>query len=432
MQRLVEQNLLAWKNNPEKKPLVVFGARQVGKTYSVLNFGKHHYAETLYFNFENNQPLCSVFEQDLDVQRLLTALGALSGKQIVAGQTLIFFDEIQAAPAAIASLKYFCENAPQYHVIAAGSLLGLSVNRGEVSFPVGKIDSLTMYPMNFYEFLLATGNETLAQMIIDCFTTDTPLAAALHNKAMALYKTYLLVGGMPECVLEYVTKQDFDFVRVKQNRIFNDYSADMSKYATKAEAVRHEDTYNSVPWQLAKENKKFQYKLIGEGARSNRYEDSVLWLSKAGVVLKCDKVNEGKTPLEFYKDGKSFKLYASDVGLLGAKMNLPYATVLSDINFGGEAKGAITENYLAQQLAANNLRLYYWASAHTAEVDFVVQSREHALPVECKSADNVRAKSLGVFVSRYQPPFSIRVSGKNFGMENGIKSVPLYAAFCIN
>ena len=268
-------------------------------------------------------------------------------------------------------------------------------------------------------------------MIEDSFVSNKPLVSVLHDKALDLYKTYLLVGGMPECVLEYIGKKDFDFVRVKQNRIFNDYSSDMSKYATKAESVRHEATYNSVPSQLARENKKFQYKLIKSGARSRQYEDSILWLSKAGVVLKCEKVNEGKTPIDFYKDESSFKIFMSDVGLLTAKMMVPYATVLSDINFGGEAKGAITENYVAQQLVANNVKLYYWASENTAEVDFVMQWREYVIPIECKANDNVRSRSLKVYAGKYLPPYSIRISSKNFGFENGIKSVPLYAVFCI-
>lgn len=431
MKRIIENDLLSWKINPAKKPLMVFGARQVGKTYSILAFGKENYTDMLYLNFENNTPLCSVFDMDLDVNRILTALSALTGKKIVPGHTLIFFDEIQAAPKAITSLKYFCENAPEYHIIAAGSLLGVSVNRESVSFPVGKIDSLTMYPLNFREFLMATENDALLQIIENAFDSNTPLVSALHEKAMSLYKTYLLVGGMPECVLEYINKQDFDFVRVKQSRIFNDYASDMSKYSTKAEAVRHEATYNSVPSQLAKENKKFRYKLIGSGARGRLYEDSIHWLTKAGIVLKCDKVNEGKMPLEFYKDNLSFKIYMSDVGLLTAKMMLSPATVLSDINFGGEAKGAITENYVAQQLAANNLKLYYWASENTAEVDFVMQWKEHVIPVECKSNDNVRSRSLNVYAGKYLPPYAIRISSKNFGFENGIKSVPLYAVFCI-
>lgn len=431
MKRIIEDGLSAWKNNPSKKPLVVFGARQVGKTYSVLAFGKERYSDMAYFNFENNTPLLSVFENDLHVDRIVTALSALSGKKIIPEQTLIFFDEIQAAPKAITALKYFCEDAPEYHVIAAGSLLGVSVNRESVSFPVGKIDSLTMYPMNFREFLWATENDALLSMIEESFRTDTPLVSALHEKAIELYKTYLLVGGMPECVTEYLDKKDFDFVRVKQYRIFDDYSSDMAKYATRAEAVRHESTYRSVPSQLAKENKKFQYKLIGSGARSRQYEDSIDWLSKAGVVLKCEKANEGKVPLEFYKDGLSFKIYMSDVGLLTAKMMVPPATVLSDIHFGGEAKGAITENYVAQQLSTNGLRLYYWTSANTAEVDFVAQLHEYAVPIECKANEHVRSRSLRVYTDKYKPPYAIRISAKNFGFENGIKSVPLYAAFCI-
>ncbi len=431
MKRMIEKSLIQWKNDPNRKPLMVYGARQVGKTYSILAFGKEHYADTVYFNFENNAPLCSVFERDLDVDRIITSLSALSGKKIVAEQTLIFFDEIQAAPKAITSLKYFCENAPQYHIIAAGSLLGVSVNRESVSFPVGKIDGLTMYPLNFREFLWATDNEALSEMIEEGYETNCPLVAALHEKAMDLYKTYLLVGGMPECVSEYIDKKDFDFVRVKQSRIFNDYSSDMSKYSTKSEAVRHEATFISIPSQLAKENKKFQYSLIGSGARGRQYEDSIHWLTKAGIALKCEKANEGKTPVEFYKDSLSFKIYMSDVGLLMSKMTVPPATVLSDINFGGEAKGAITENYVAQQLAANNLNLYYWASANTAEVDFIVQLKEYVIPVECKSNENVRSRSLRVYTDKYVPPYAIRISGKNFGFENGIKSVPLYAAFCI-
>lgn len=431
MKRIIEQDLLAWKNNAAKKPLMVFGARQVGKTYSILKFGKERYADVVYLNFENNVPLSSVFEQDLDVNRILTALSALSGKKILAERTLIFFDEIQAAPKAITSLKYFCENAPEYHIIAAGSLLGVSVNREGVSFPVGKIDSLTMYPMNFKEFLWATGNDALLQMIEQAYAANTPLVSALHEKAMSLYKTYLLVGGMPECVCEYSSKRDLDFVRARQGRIFGDYASDMSKYCTKGEAVRHEAAYMSVPSQLARENKKFQYNLIRSGARSRQYENSIQWLTKAGIVLRCEKINEGKTPIEFYKDNLSFKIYMSDVGLLTAKMTVPAASVLSDINFGGEAKGAITENYVAQQLAANGINLYYWASENTAEVDFVMQWKEYAVPIECKSNENVRSRSLNVYTGKYRPPYSIRISGRNFGFENGIKSVPLYAVFCI-
>jgi len=431
MKRLIIDELLKWKANPDKKPLIVFGARQVGKTYSILQFAKEEYEDVVYFNFENNAPLASVFENDLDVKRILVALSALSGKQIFPQKTAIVFDEIQASPKAITSLKYFCENAPEYNIIAAGSLLGVAVNREEISFPVGKIESITMYPMNFKEFLWATNNDALVSMIEECYQNDAPLMQALHRKALDLYRTYLLVGGMPECVKEYVKTQDFDFVRAKQSRIFSDYTSDMSKYSTKAEALRHEATYHSVPSQLAKENKKFQYNLIGSNARSRVYEDSIHWLTKAGIVLRCDKVNEVKNPLEFFKDNLSFKIYMSDVGLLSAKMMLSPTTVMSDINFSGEAKGAITENYVATQLVANNERLYYWTSNSTAEVDFVLQGDSKVVPVECKSSDRVRSRSLNVCVEKYNLEYSIRISSKNFGFENGIKSVPLYAVFCI-
>ena len=431
MKRLIVEKLLKWKNSLNRKPLVIFGARQVGKTYSIMQFAKQEYDEVVYFNFENNTPLSSVFEQDLDVKRIVVALSALSGKQIVPNNTAIIFDEIQACPKAITSLKYFCENAPEYHIISAGSLLGVAVNREQISFPVGKIDSLMMYPMNFKEFLWATNNDALISMIEEAYKKDSPLITALHEKAIQLYRTYLLVGGMPECVSEYIEKEDFDFVRVKQSRIFSDYTSDMSKYSTKAEALRHEATYNSVPSQLAKENKKFQYSLIGSNARSRVYEDSIHWLTKAGVVLRCDKVNEVKNPVEFFKDNLSFKIYLSDVGLLSARMMLSPTTVLSDINFAGEAKGAITENYVAQQLAANGLNLYYWTSDSTAEVDFIWQADAKVIPVECKSNERVRSKSLNVCVDKYHPEYSIRISGKNFGFENNIKSVPLYAVFCI-
>lgn len=431
MRRRIENDLSAWKSDPKKKPLIIYGARQVGKTYSILKFGKENYADMVYFNFENNSPLSAVFEKDFDVNRILIELSALSGKSIMPEQTLIFFDEIQALPRAVTALKYFCENAPQYHIVAAGSLLGVSVNRENISFPVGKTQSLQMYPMNFYEFLLATGNELLLQITEKSFESNEPLPLPLHEKAMNLYKTYLLVGGMPECVSEYIEKNDLDFVRVKQNKIFDDYSSDMSKYATRAEAIRHAATFNSIPSQLARENKKFQYKNIKSGARCRQYEDSINRLLQAGVALKCEKANEGKIPLAFYADESSFKIYMSDVGLLTAKMSVPYAAVLADINFGGEAKGAVTENYVAQQLASNNVKLYYWASEYSAEVDFVIQQKEYAIPIECKSSVNVRSRSLNVFSSKYPSPYAIRISGKNFGFENGIKSVPLYAVFCI-
>lgn len=430
MKRRIEAGLLNWKNQKDRKPLIVYGARQVGKTYSIISFGKNNYADYAYFNFEANEELKSIFDRNLEPSRIVLELGAVLGKRI-SGHTLIIFDEIQAAPKALTSLKYFYEQAPEYHIIAAGSLLGVALERENYSFPVGKVNSINMYPMDFYEFLMATENEALADIIEAGYRDDTPLSEQLHSRALELYRAYLVVGGMPEVVREYVETNDYRMVRVKQAEIINNYTADMAKYATKNEAVRHVATYNSIPSQLARENKKFQYRLIGSNARSREYEGSIDWLYKAGVVLKCEKVNEGKIPLEFYKDITSFKIYFSDVGLLAAKAMIPVETILSDINFGGEAKGAVTENYLAVQLACREHNLYYWESNSTAELDFVIMYGNGILPIECKANVHVRAKSLGIFKKKYDIAQSVRVSAKNFGMENGIKSVPLYAAWCI-
>lgn len=430
MKRRIEAGLLNWKNQKDRKPLIVYGARQVGKTYSIISFGKNNYADYAYFNFEANEELKSIFDRNLEPSRIVLELGAVLGKRI-SGHTLIIFDEIQAAPKALTSLKYFYEQAPEYHIIAAGSLLGVALERENYSFPVGKVNSINMYPMDFYEFLMATENEALADIIEAGYRDDTPLSEQLHSRALELYRAYLVVGGMPEVVREYVETNDYRMVRVKQAEIINNYTADMAKYATKNEAVRHVATYNSIPSQLARENKKFQYRLIGSNARSREYEGSIDWLYKAGVVLKCEKVNEGKVPLEFYKDITSFKIYFSDVGLLAAKAMIPVETILSDINFGGEAKGAVTENYLAVQLACREHNLYYWESNSTAELDFVIMYGNGILPIECKANVHVRAKSLEVFKKKYDIAQSVRVSAKNFGMENGIKSVPLYAAWCI-
>ncbi len=430
MKRRIEAGLLNWKNQKDRKPLIVYGARQVGKTYSIISFGKNNYADYAYFNFEANEELKSIFDRNLEPSRIVLELGAVLGRRI-SEHTLIIFDEIQAAPKALTSLKYFYEQAPEYHIIAAGSLLGVALERENYSFPVGKVNSINMYPMDFYEFLMATGNEALADIIEAGYRDDTPLSEQLHSRALELYRAYLVVGGMPEVVREYVETNDYRMVRVKQAEIINNYTADMAKYATKNEAVRHVATYNSIPSQLARENKKFQYRLIGSNARSREYEGSIDWLYKAGVVLKCEKVNAGKVPLEFYKDITSFKIYFLDVGLLAAKAMIPVETILSDINFDGEAKGAVTENYLAVQLACREHNLYYWESNSTAELDFVIMYGNGILPIECKANIHVKAKSLELFKKKYDIAQSVRVSAKNFGMENGIKSVPLYAAWCI-
>ena len=430
MERLIEKKLIGWKDNPSKMPLVLLGARQIGKTHTVFNFGKTHYKDVAVFNFENNNPLKAIFEQDADPARIVSELERHSLRRVTP-DVLIFFDEIQACPKALTSLKYFTENAPQYNIIAAGSLLGVAVNREGFSFPVGKVDRLAMYPMNFEEFLLGRGEEKLADAIKNAFNDNMPLPQNIHKTAMDLYGIYLVVGGMPKAVLEYMEKGDFDFVRIIQRQILADYDADMIKYSAVSESVKIRAVYASIPAQLAKENRKFQYSLIGSNARAAAYEIGLRWLSDAGLIYICGKVNEGKIPLKNYADLLSYKVYLNDTGLLNCHSDLPPALVLSG-KFGGEAKGAITENYIMQQLIFNELIPYYWESRGRAEIDFVLQSDTAVLPIETKSADNTKAKSLAVFVNKYGIDKSIRISSKNFGFENNIKSVPLYAAFCIN
>lgn len=444
MKRLIETALLDWKNRKNKMPLLVYGARQVGKTTTIVAFGKAHYTNTVTFNFESNAQLAAIFDKDLNPLRIISELEILSGKSIHKKNTLLFFDEIQACPNALTSLKYFCEQAHGYHVIAAGSLLGVVLNRkrtktkekngyaddaGSVSFPVGKVEILTMYPMTFEEFLFSV-NSALMDAIQKGYEKNIPLSEPLHEKALDFYRDYLYVGGMPKAVAEYADRCDEDYIRIRQNEILSLYSSDMAKYTTQSEQIKTAAIYDSIPSQLAKENKKFQYSMIGSHARATSYEIGMSWLKLAGLVIISTKAREGKMPLAFYADNLSYKIYMSDIGLLNAKSNTPKNLVLSD-RVSAEAKGAMTENYVAQELAANGHTIYYWESSGKAEIDFVIQLGDNAVPIEVKSSDNVRAKSLKQFIGKYSPTYSIRVSTRNFGFENKIKSVPLYAVFCI-
>jgi predicted AAA+ superfamily ATPase len=430
MERKISNRLLAWKNNPKHMPLLIYGARQVGKTYTALTFGKTYYKNTVYFNMEDSGEITSIFERDLSPERIIRELTAKSGQTIFKEDTLIIFDEIQSCERALTSLKYFSEDAPEYHIIAAGSLLGVALNREKYSFPVGKVDMLNMYPLDFEEFLWATGNKQLCELIQDSFEEFTPLS--LHETAMDLYKTYLVVGGMPRAVLEYVDTRDFDFVISAQKTLNDAYIADMAKYAAPQETTKIMAAWASVPAQLAKENHKFQYKVIKSGARAYEYETPLDWLKTAGIINKCIRVSEGKMPLSAYADNSSFKVYMMDTGLLCSKFDIAAGVVInSPTSFDG-FKGALAENYIMQALVANGFSPYYWSSPGKAELDFVFQDKQgNIIPLEAKSADNVKAKSLRNFVSLYKPPYSIRVSAKNFGFENGIKSIPLYAMFCL-
>ena len=431
MERKIVNRLIAWKQSAKRMPLVIYGARQVGKTYTALTFRKTHYKNTVYFNMEGSSEVTAIFERDLNPERIIRELSARSGQTILKGDTLIIFDEIQACERALTSLKYFCENEPDYHIIAAGSLLGVALNREKYSFPVGKVDLMTLYPLDFEEFLWATGHRELCGLIKEAYEHFTPLS--LHETAMDLYKVYLVVGGMPRAVSEYVETNDYDFVVAAQKTLNDAYIADMAKYASPQETTKIMAAWASVPAQLAKENQKFQYKVIKSGARAYEYETPLDWLRTAGMINKCIRITEGKLPLSAYADNSSFKVYMMDTGLLCSKFDIPANVILSGPTSFNGFKGALAENYIMQALVTNGHTPYYWSSPGKAELDFVFQDKQgNIIPLEAKSADNVRAKSLKTYISTYEPPYAIRVSARNFGYENRIKSIPLYAVFCLH
>ena len=432
MKRLIIDKLIEWKNSPFRKPLLMRGARQVGKTYTLLEFGKKYYDNFVYFHFEGSaETLNKIFVPDLNPRRIIEELAIYSKQTIFPQKTLIIFDEIQACEQALTSLKYFAEEAPEYHVVAAGSLLGLAVNRGKFSFPVGKVDMFTMFPLSFEEFLHATGNEFLVEKIREAYASFAPLSEVYHNLALELYRKYLVVGGYPAAVKTYFETDSFDSVRSVQADISDSYIADMTKYATPNETIRSIAIFNTLPSQLAKENTKFQYAVVKSNARAKDYELSLQWLKAASVVLESIKVTEGKRPLSVYEQLDSFKIYYSDVGLLCFKSGILQQDILINSSVSDRARGLLAENYVAEQLVAKGYRLNYWESDGKAEVDFVIRQNDSVVPVEVKYADTVRAKSLKIFTEKYSPSYSIRLSAKNFGFENGIKSIPLYAVFCL-
>ena len=431
MYRKIMEYLEKWKASEHRKPLILQGARQVGKTYSILEFGRTHYENVAYFNFETNPKLNDTFAENISPNYLVPILSHIAGQTIVSEKTLIVFDEVQLCERALTSLKYFCEDAPEYHIIVAGSLLGVAVNRAKFSFPVGKVDMKTMYPLDMEEFMLACGEHDLVERIRNCFDTDTPMPAALHDAAMQRYRQYLVVGGMPECVSQFVETQDYILVRHTQDTILASYLNDMSKYNNLNEIKKTRLCYDNITVQLSKKNTRFQYKLIKKGGRAAEFENAIEWLTLSGIVSQVYRLDKVKKPLENYRDIDAFKIYVSDLGLLCAKKDLAANDVLYMIEEINDFKGGMAENYANVQLGINGYRTYYWESERGAEVDFVIQREGHIIPVEVKSADNTRAKSLKVYMETYQPAYAIKLTAKNFGFEDGKKSVPLYAAFCI-
>lgn len=431
MYRKITAFLEAWKKNQYRKPLVLQGARQVGKTYSVLEFGRINYENVAYFNFETNPKLNRTFEENISPDYLIPILSHISGQTIVKEKTLIIFDEVQLCERALTSLKYFCEDAPDHHIIVAGSLLGVAVNRAKFSFPVGKVDMKTMYPMDMEEFMIAMGEEKLATQVRQCFETNTAMSSVLHDAAMQLYRQYLVVGGMPECVLQFAQTKDYILIRNTQDTILASYLNDMSKYNKLNEIKKTRLAYDNITVQLSKKNTRFQYKLIKKGGRASEFENAIEWLCLSGIVSQVYRIEQIKKPLENYRDIDAFKIYVSDLGLLCAKKDLAANDILYMAEELNDFKGGMAENYVNVQLSINGYHTYYWESARGAEIDFVIQRNEQLIPIEVKSADNTRAKSLKVYMETYDPEYAIKLSAKNFAFEDNKKTVPLYAAFCI-
>ena len=430
MKRKILQQLIDWKNSTSRKPLILNGARQVGKTFILREFGREYYKNTVYVNLESNSAAASLFGSNISPKKLIKYLEAETGEKIVPNDTLVILDEIQSCERAVTSLKYFCEETPEYHIAAAGSLLGVAINRNQTSFPVGKVNILRLYPLDFEEFVTATGHDMLLDEIRNCYNNRTPINEALHTMALSIYHDYLIVGGMPEAVKVFIETNSYIDSGLVQSSIIDNYAADMAKYATNSEAVKIRACYNSIPAQLAKDNKKFQYKVVQKGGSSTIFGASLEWLKQAGVVLECQRVDQGTHPLPVYADQTAFKIYMSDVGLLVNKSKMSVNTIIT-----GEANifmGAVTENYIAQQLTAQNYTPYYWTVSNSqAELDFVMQKDGKIYAIEVKKGEHVRSRSLSVFKQKYSPDYAIRFSQKNFGWTDDVISIPLYAAFVL-
>lgn len=430
MERKILSEFLHWKKKTAgRMPLLLYGARQVGKTYMMKTLGIEYFKNTVYVNFEADEKIGSFFRTDIHADRIVTILERYYDVPIVPDETLIIFDEIQMCERALASLKYFAEEAPEYHVLAAGSLLGVAVNRENYSFPVGKVQMLTMYPMDFEEYLWAKGKKMLADTIREHFESGRQMQETLHQEALQEYHHYCIVGGMPAAVLADVSTDPTITQDEVRQMILDSYVADMAKYAKAGDTVKIYAAYDSLPVQLAKDNKKFQYKLIKQGGRASQYGDSIDWLLKAGIVHKCTRCSQGYLPSAAYQDLTAFKLYYSDMGILSARTSMTLQRLL-----GKESehfRGIFAENYVACALKSQGHELFYWESEGVSEVDFLLTLGEHVIPVECKSGEHVKAKSLMVYRERYSPQYVVRISGRNFGQTDGIWSIPLYAVFCM-
>lgn len=430
MYRDAIEKLEKWKNRKNRKPLIVRGARQVGKTWLMREFGRKNYEKCAYISMDENERMENVFRDAFDIDRILLALEIEAGFKITPEDTLIIFDEVQEVPRALKALKYFCEQAPQYHIMAAGSLLGIALHEG-TSFPVGKVDFLDLYPMTFREFLLACGQERFVQLMEQ---HDYAMMGNFRTELIDYLKYYYYVGGMPEAVQEYVQEKDFRAVREVQNKLLTAYENDLSKHAPAEMVTKIRMLWNSIPTQLAKENKKFVYGLVREGARAREYEVAITWLMDVGLVYKVERVKKPDFPLRAYQDFSAFKLFVLDVGLLGAMSRLNAKVILEGDRMFEEFKGALTEQYVLQQLIVHEENdIFYWsAEKGTGELDFLIQMDDKIVPIEVKAEENLQAKSLRSFVQKYDMKYAVRTSMSDYREQDWMVNYPLYDVGSLN
>ncbi len=430
MKRKFYKVLMDWKNRNINTPLMVVGARQIGKTYIIDEFCKNEFEDYIYINLMEKPGIVKIFEEDSDFETKVKKLELELNRKIIPNKTIVFIDEIQESEKAISSLKAFCESSLGYRIVCAGSLLGVKIRRFKSSFPVGKVQIEFMHPMDFEEFLIALDKQMWVDEIKRCYENLEEIS--IHDKLIDMYRAYLCIGGMPAAILDYKNVNE-DILLWNRNILKNiilSYLADMNKYTlNNSEAVKIEKVYNTIPSSLAKENKKFKYVDIEKGANRREFESAIDWLESSEMVYKCKYVNKVEIPLKVYAQDNTFKLYLSDIGILTSLLEIEFSEILLNENF--MFKGAIVENYVAQAFIANNISLYYWNSGNKAEVDFLLYNKDGIIPVEVKAGNNTQSKSLNIYKEKYNPKYSIRISTKNFGFANGIKSIPLYATFCI-
>ncbi|WP_297016781.1 ATP-binding protein [uncultured Dialister sp.] len=429
MERALMKKLVGWKDSPVRKPLILKGARQVGKTWLMQEFGKKYFKKTAYVNFDHNPVMQHIFDQDFDIRRILMAINIETGVVVTPRDTLIIFDEVQEAPAAISALKYFCENGPEYPVIAAGSMLGVALHEG-ISYPVGKVNTLSLYPLSFYEFLMAQGEEGLARLLDD---RDMEMMNAFHDKYVTALKNYYYTGGMPEIVRFFSENKDYAAVRKMQEELLEMYEADFSKHMNPRELPRVRMVWHAIPAQLAKENKKFFFGQVKKGARAKDFEMAVEWLMDCGLITRVNRVTKPAVPLKAYAEENAYKLYFLDAGLLGALSGLDAKSILEGNRIFTEFKGALTEQYVCQQMIADrDLTLFYMLSENGRyEIDFLVQHEGNVVPIEVKAGQTVHAKRLRAYCEKYAPSLAVRLSMNPCEKQDHLLNMPLYGVHCL-